>query len=227
MSAGTQTLESMSQAVWYNRWTLDKFKKYLKGDILEVGCGIGNFTDSLNEYGEIYAIDIDNSYINKVKELVYGRAGFGDIETGEYFFKDKKFDTIVCLNVLEHIQKDEVAVKNLYKLLKDEGHLILLVPVHPFMFGKIDESIGHFRRYTKEKIIQEINDAGFKIILSRKLNFLGAIGWWLAQKVFKEKTIKESNIQIFNILAPLVLPLEDIIEPPLGTSILVIAQKKL
>ncbi|MDP2684909.1 MAG: class I SAM-dependent methyltransferase, partial [bacterium] len=58
-SAGGETLESMSQAVWYNRWTLNKFKKYLNGDILEIGCGIGNFTKELAKYGKVWAIDIN------------------------------------------------------------------------------------------------------------------------------------------------------------------------
>lgn len=224
-SQGSRTLESMSQAVWYNRWTLNKFKKYLKGEILEVGCGIGNFTNSLKEYGEVYAIDIDNNYINEVKEVTDGRAGFGDIETGKYFFKDKKFDTVVCLNVLEHIQKDALAVKNLYKLLKDEGHLILLVPVHPFLFGKIDESIGHFRRYAKKELVKQLEGLGLKILNCRKLNFLGAIGWFFAGKVLKESVVDDNKIRVFNIIAPFVLPLEDLIEPPIGTSILIIAQK--
>ena len=123
---GSKTLESMSQAVWYNRWTLNKFKKYLKGEILEVGCGIGNFTKGLKEYGDIYAVDIDRSYIDEVKKLVNVKAGFGDIETGKYFFDNQQFDSIVCLNVLEHIQNDNQALKNLYKLLKNEGFLTTL-----------------------------------------------------------------------------------------------------
>ena len=228
-NSGSQTLESMSQAVWYNRWTLNKFKKYLKGNILEVGCGIGNFTKELLSFGQVFAIDINEDYVQKVSRLVKdkGRIGLGNIENGKYFFDDQKFDNVVSLNVLEHIKKDKQALKNLFNLLESDGYLILLVPTHPNLFGEIDKSIGHFRRYHKDELLYKLKEVGFFVISSRRLNFLGAIGWWLAQKVFKEKTIKESNIQIFNILAPLVLPLEDIIEPPLGTSILVIAQKRL
>lgn len=222
-----QTLESMSQAVWYNRWTLNKFKKYLKGNILEVGCGIGNFTKSLKEYGDVYAIDINENYIKEVRKQIGEQAGFGDIEKDKYFFGDKLFDTIVCINVLEHIKKDGQALKNLYKLLKESGHLILLVPVHPFLFCEIDKSIGHFRRYVKDQLIEKLNDFGFKILSSRKLNFLGAIGWYVSGKIFRENKINEKKIKIFNLVAPLVLPFEDIIEPPSGTSILLIAKKSL
>src|SRR6266511_3871979 len=100
---GTSTLESMSQAGFYNQWTLNKFSKYLKGEILEVGCGIGNFTQTLSKFGNVTAIDIDQNLIKQFKDIenLNIKAGFGNIEKGEYFFKQKYFDTIVCINVLE------------------------------------------------------------------------------------------------------------------------------
>lgn len=226
ISHASDTLESMSQAVWYNRWTLNKFKKYLSGEILEVGCGIGNFTKSLKEYGNVFAIDIDESYINEVKKVINSKAGVGDIEAGKYFFGSKKFDALVCINVLEHIEKDKQALSNMYKLLKDDGHLILLVPAHNFLFGKIDESVGHFRRYGSKELTKNLEDCGFKILSCRKLNFFGAIGWFITGKIFRENRVDEDRIKIFNLLAPFILPLEDLMEPPFGTSILIIAQKE-
>jgi len=217
----------MSQAVWYNQWTLKKFEVYLKGKILEVGCGIGNFTSTLISYGEVFAIDIEKNYLHKIHKSLGNKAkvGFGDIENDKYFFNGQKFDSIVCLNILEHIEKDDLALKNIYKLLKDQGYLILLVPIHPLLYGKIDQAIGHFRRYTKEQIVSILKSSGFNILSSRKLNFLGAVGWFIAGKILGENRIDESKIKIFNFVAPLILPLEDVIEPPIGTSILLIAQK--
>lgn len=226
-SKAQDTLESMNQAVWYNQWTLNKFKKYLSGEILEVGCGIGNFTKTLINYGQVWAIDINNEYIKKIQEQIKGnvQVGFGDIEKGEYFFQTRKFDTIVCLNVLEHIEDDDVAVDNLYKLLKKNGKLILLVPAHRFLYGEIDRSIGHFRRYNKTGLIKQLEGLGFKVIRSRRLNFLGALGWFMAGKILQREIVGERNIKIFNLIAPLVLSLEDLFEPLIGTSILVVAQK--
>lgn len=228
MSSSQETLESMTQAVWYNRWTLKKFAKYLKGDILEVGCGIGNFTNALTRYGRVFAIDIDKNYLNKIKlSLNNGQVGVGDIERGEYFFTSQTFDSIVCLNVLEHIENDNRALNNLFKLLKPDGILILLVPAHPFLYGAIDKSIGHFRRYIKKKLSQRMEKMGFKIILSRSINLLGAIGWFVAGKILNESKIENKKLKIFNLLAPLFLSIENIVEPPFGTSILIVAQKKI
>lgn len=225
--SATNTLESMSQAIWYNQWTLQKFKQNLRGDILEVGCGIGNFTNTLASFGKVWAFDINNEYVKQTKKLVLGKVlvGFGDVENGKYFFNDQKFDTVVCLNVLEHIKSDSAALNNLFKLLKREGRLILLVPAHQFLYGEIDKSIGHFRRYTKSQLISKLKQIGFKIVSLRSLNFLGALGWFIAGKVLKLNTVGETNIKIFNLIAPFILSLEDLFEPPIGTSILIVAEK--
>lgn len=224
----SKTLESMSQAVWYNRWTLEKFAGLIKGDILEIGCGIGNFTKSLTKYGKVTAIDINNDYIEQAKKKVAGKAriGFGDIEKGKYFFKSSDFDTIVCINVLEHIKDDMVALKNMHRLLKPNGTLILHVPAHPFLYGSIDASIGHFRRYEIKKLINNLQISGFEIDIAKRLNFIGAVGWFIVGKFFKDKEVKETKISIFNFISPIFLSLENFFEPPIGTSILVIASKK-
>lgn len=226
-SNGTFTLESMSQAKSYNRWTLAKFAKFLRGSILEVGCGIGNFTETLSKYGKVTAIDIDQ---NLIEELKIDRnsnitAGYGDIERGKYFFKNTRFDTIVCINVLEHIEKDSQAIKNMYDILNKGGILILLVPAHPFLYGEIDKSIGHFRRYSKGEIVDKLQTNGFVVLKFRSLNSLGSLGWFVSGRIFKNKIVDQSKIKLFNLLAPIFLRIENLINPPFGTSFLIIAKK--
>lgn len=221
---GTETLESMSQAKFYNKWSLEKFKRYLKGKIIEVGCGIGNFTVTLSQYGEVVGIDIDKKFVKKNIDARI-KVGYGDIEKGEYFFGNATFDTAVCINVLEHILDDKKALKNLYLLLKREGYLILLVPIHNFLYGEIDKSIGHLRRYDPNILKSELTNLGFTIIKSRKLNFLGAIGWFIAGRILTDKQVDENKIKLFNLISPLLL-LENIIEPPIGTSVLIVAKKE-
>lgn len=226
MSSGKIALENMSKAAWYNRWTIRQFEPFLKGNILEVGCGTGNFTNQLSSYGKVYGIDIRNNYIKCArKKAKHTIIGFGNIETGKYFFKKKLFDTIICINVLEHIKNDNLAFKNIYGLLKKDGYLILLVPSHQSLFGQIDKAIKHFRRYDKKELIQKINSMGLEIIKARRLNFLGGLGWWLIGKILKENTVKENRIKVFNIFGPFFLTLETTVEPPLGTSILIVAKK--
>lgn len=223
--SGADTLENMSQARFYNKWTLGKFKSHIKGNILEVGCGIGNFTSILSEYGKVFAIDIDKSLIEKIKRNDKIEVGFGDIEKNVYFFKDQRFDTIVCINVLEHIKEDVNALENMYNLLQKGGKLILLVPTHSFLYGEIDKAIGHFRRYDPATITQNLSDIGFDIKFKRKLNLLGAIGWFIAGKILRNKQVEVEKIKLFNIISPLFFIMENFIEPLIGTSVLVIAEK--
>ena len=224
---GHITLENMNQALWYNRWTMDKFKQFLHGNILEVGCGIGNFTASLASFGNVWAMDIDTVCVNETKKRAAKNAhvGFGNIEKGTYFFPKKKFDAIVCLNVLEHIKNDKRALEHMYSLLVDGGHLILLVPIHQELYGSIDQAILHFRRYNENKLVNLLKKTKFSITSKRKLNFLGAIGWWIAGKIMKSTTIGDAQIKTFNAIAPFVLPVEDIFPPVFGTSMLIVAQK--
>jgi SAM-dependent methyltransferase len=225
---GHETLESMSQSLWYNRWTMRKFQEYVHGSILEVGCGIGTFTKELIKHGQTTAIDIDSSCIQRTKKLLQKRAriGFGDIENHTYFFRKQLFDCILCMNVLEHIHHDIKALQHLYTLTKRKGYLVLLIPIHPFLYGSIDSSIGHYRRYKENEIIQSLTQIGYRLTYKKRLNFFGAFGWFLSSRIIKRTTVDSKSIKIFNWFAPFLLPIEDIVEPPFGTSLLVIVQKK-
>lgn len=225
MNPGHQTLESMSQAYWYNQWTLRQFSKYLKGDILEVGCGIGTFTKKLAEFGSVVGIDIDGRNLKLAQKDLGNKVGIGDIEKGKYFFKSKKFDAIVCLNVLEHIECDIKALENMGKLLKPNGYLVLLVPSHKFLYGEIDRAIGHYRRYNMDELIETFNALGFVVKEKKRLNFLGGVGWFISGRILKNKIVESSKIGVFNLVAPLILPIEELISPPFGTSVLLVAQK--
>lgn len=222
------TLESMSMSLWYNQWTLAHFDRYLTGDILEIGSGIGTFTRSLAGFGPVWAIDIDGHCVSQTRKIRNSavHAGFGDIEKNTFFFRQHTFDSIICLNVLEHIRDDARALKNMYALLNPGGVLILLVPAHPELLGSIDKAIGHYRRYTKSSLIKTVDPAGFSILSVRRLNFFGALGWWFSGKILKQPTVRPGKLMIFNLIAPVLLPVENFIEPPLGTSYLLIAQRR-
>lgn len=224
MDDSLETLESLSGAAWYNIWLINKFKKYIKGDILEVGCGIGNFTSQLSQYGKVNAIDINKNYLGKIK-YANVKVGFGDIEKGSYFFKNKKFDSIVCLNVLEHIKNDSKAFNNLNRLLKPGGNLILIIPSHKNLFGEIDRAIFHYRRYEKVDLKQLIEKTKLEILTMKRLNLIGGLGWYISGKLLKNTSVDKNKVRLFNLVGPLFLFLEKFYEPPIGTSLLLIARK--
>ena len=225
METGAKTLKIMRLVNWYNNWLFSRIKENLKGEILEVGAGIGNFTTLLKTCGRVTAIDIEKDYITKLKKIKEIKVGFGDIEKGNYFFKNKRFDRIVCLNVLEHIKADEVALKNMYDLLKKGGKLILLVPAHQWAYGSLDEELGHFRRYDKALAQERMRKAGFKVKLIRYINWIGIFGWFINAKITRRKILSKSQLAFFDKIARLLLKVEDAADLPFGLSVLVIGEK--
>lgn len=222
---GAKTLKIMKTASWYNNWLFSMIAPDIKGEILEIGAGVGNFTSLLAKLGNVVTIDINQEYIKKLRKLIGENAGFGDIESGKYFFKNREFDTIVCLNVLEHIKKDKQAILNMYNLLKVGGKLVLLVPAHQFNYGTLDVNLGHFKRYSKEPLKRKLKKTGFNINRVRYLNLLGAIGWFINARILKRKLLPKNQLSIFDKIARPFLVMEKVIEPAFGLSLLVIAEK--
>ena len=152
-------------------------------------------------------------------------SGIGDIEEGQYFFRNGLFDSIVCLNVLEHISDDLKALKNSQKLLKEGGTLVLLVPAHKILFSNFDKTLGHFRRYTTGELTHKLKSAGFTVITNRYLNWWAAIGWFVFLRLTGWRKIPKSEVGIFNYLGRLFLWPEKFIKFPFGLSVLVVAKK--
>jgi SAM-dependent methyltransferase len=224
---GEETLKTMKLVSWYNNWLLQTIKPYLGKTILEIGAGIGNFTFDLAKYGKVWAIDIDSDYIHalKKKENAQVKVGFGDIEKGNYFFKSCQFDSIVCLNVLEHIENDKEALKNMHFLLKPGGKLILLVPAHESLYSNFDKELGHYRRYTTQSAKQKLLEAGFSSSNVRYLNWVAAAGWFWFMKVLRKKRIPENEVKTFDFLGKFLLLPEKFITLPFGLSVLAIGEK--
>ncbi len=224
---GEETLKTMKLVGWYNNWLLHIIKPHLGTTILEIGAGIGNFTFDLAKLGSVWAVDINSDYIHKLKrhENKKIHVGFGDIEAGKFFFKNKQFDAIVCLNVLEHINKDKQALKNMHFLLKKGGKLILLVPAHERLYSNFDKELGHFRRYTTISASEKIKDAGFSKVDTRYLNWFAALGWFVFMKLLRKKRIPEGEVKTFDSLGKFLLLPEKFIKLPFGLSVLAVAEK--
>lgn len=225
---GEITLKVMKTASWYNTWLFSFISPYLGQSNLEVGSGIGNFTKLLSGHGQLTSIDLNRSYIKRLKEELGSEVaiGFGDIEKNKFFFKGKKFDTIVCMNVLEHIKGDKKALVNMNRLLKTGGKLLLLVPSHKLLFSRFDRKLGHFRRYSKDGLYRKLKNSGYSIIYIRSINWWAALGWLLFIKVMKVESLSEHELLIFDKLGKIFIWPERYLRLPFGLSLLAIAYKK-
>lgn len=227
-TVGHETLETMEKSKQYNDWLFSLISPYVSGDILEIGSGIGNFTGKLMTLGSVWASDINSQYLKKLSNRFGGKIQIHsyNVELDGEFSRNKKFDSIICLNVLEHINNDSRALSHMFDRLKPEGRLVLLVPAHQRLYSIFDKSLGHFRRYTTLDLKSKLTKIGFNKVTIRYLNWFGAIGWFIYMKLGKSIRIPDSKLSIFDKLASILLFPERYIKLPFGLSVFAIAYKK-
>jgi len=224
---GELTLKLLQKASRYNGWVYQMLRPYLGRDILEVGSGIGNMTRYFVGHGRVTASDISPFCLRelqrsfaeydsvRVRPLDISRNSYAELEI---------YDTIVCLNVLEHVENDLGALRNMHSLLKPGGRLLLYVPANPRLYCEIDRGVGHYRRYLHDDLVGKMKEAGFRVRHSRHHNILGALGWWINGKVLGKKAIGATDVSGFDLLMPIV-KLQDRLDSKFALSILAIGEK--
>lgn len=221
----------MERAVNYRRWQFEMIEPFLGQRVLEVGGGIGNFTPWLAEDGRGVVSVEPNGYCfaqleENTRQLPNVRTVRATVETlDEALGADDKFDSVVMMNVLEHIENDRMTLIELSKRLAVGGRLVILVPAGSWAFGRVDERLGHYRRYSKSYSRSLFTGAGLQIEFMRYYNFIGIWGWWWNAKFGKLESQSDAQIQFFDRrVVPLLSWVERWICPPLGQSILVVGQ---
>ena len=135
------------------------------------------------------------------------------------------FDTVIALNVLEHIGPEKEALRHIRQLLGPSGRFIVVVPALPWLYGSMDRSIGHYRRYTAQTLREHLEQAGFSIALLRYYNLPGVLGWWLNGRVLRQTVPPTGQLRLFNLLVPLVRAVERRLPMPLGLSLMAAAER--
>jgi glycosyltransferase involved in cell wall biosynthesis len=203
-----ETLGMLSRADQYNRWMFDKIRPFLGRRMIEIGSGIGNFTAALLSTGasELVATDTSAAYLQRLSDR---HAACANVSTAVWNLNESPApklrnyaDAAVCLNVLEHIPDDVGAMRNIYASLAPGGRLVALVPAHPWLFGSLDEQLGHCRRYRKAEFRTKLQQAGFEIESTLWMNAFGMLGWFANGRIFKRETIPPGHVRWFERIVP-------------------------
>jgi len=137
-------------------------------------------------------------------------------------------DAAVCLNVLEHIPDDVKAMRNIRASLAPGGRMIALVPAQQWLFGTLDQRLGHCRRYEKGELEQKIQDAGFEIEATVWMNAVGMVGWFVNSRVLNRKTIPVGQIDTFERMVPIAKLIDKWATPLVGgLSLMSVARRPL
>lgn len=222
--------EALREAGNYRRALIREFNAFLKGDVIEIGAGIGQITGhllELPEIGRLISVEPDPNLSRRHREQ------FLRHELYEGTIVDVPpaagWDAILSINVLEHIEHDDAELARYSALLRSRrGNFCVLVPARPEIYAPMDKDFGHFRRYTRPELRGKLDGAGFEIVRLCYFNFVGYFAWWLNFKLLKKRIFEPGKVRFYDrMIFPTVHFLEsNLLRPPFGQSLIAVARAK-
>ncbi len=223
--------QRMQLASNYFDWQRRNTLAHIGTRVVEIGCGVGNFTRHLLDREHVTGIDIvpeciashrenfrDYSHIHSLVQDVLD-PGFSEL-------RKVRPDSVVCLNVLEHIGDHVGALRQMHSILPEGGRAVLIVPAFEALYGPIDAMLGHYRRYSKKSFLQAAREAGFDAKQMYYMNSVGFFGWWVNAHILKRTEQSEAQIRLFDSrIVPILEPVENAVKPPFGQSLFAVLQK--
>lgn len=224
---GAATLESLAAAPRFNRWMFDRVRRWIGRRVLEIGSGIGNLSQFLLDRPRLVLTDTAPEYLERLRARF---AQYPNVEITRLYLPAvdgpiaaERFDTIVCLNVLEHVADDLGSLRAMHRLLDRGGRLVLLVPALPALYGSLDRALGHVRRYAARELRAKFTETGIRMRHLEYFNLAGIPGWWFTGRVLRRDLLPPASLWWFDTLVPL-FRLEWLLPWRLGQSLIAIGE---
>jgi glycosyltransferase involved in cell wall biosynthesis len=226
---GSHILHSLERAQRFNRWMAGAIAPWVGAQVLEIGAGIGNITTWLLPRDLYLASDINQHYVGYLRNLALGKPYLSvarvDLEQPADFAPwQGRFDTVICLNVLEHVRDPLVALANMRAALAPGGRLILYVPQGQRLYSSLDEVLGHRCRYSEAMLREELAASGFTLEHLRDFNRAGVPGWFVNGKLLRRRRFDRFQLKLFNMLVPLARRADGLLPWP-GLGMIAVARR--
>lgn len=226
---GRDILHSLSGTPRFNRWMADEIRPWVGDDVLEIGAGIGNLTRCLLPRNTYTISDIDPLYLNYLRSTFQRnkRISVAKVDlscAADFQSLQERFDTVICLNVLEHVADERSAMANIFSALRPGGRAIILVPAGRQRYGSLDQVLGHVRRYSMDELRQAFQQAGFRVEKLWDFNRVGVPAWLINGKLLKRRYFGRVQLKAFDFSIWL-WRLVDRLFPWDGLSLIGVAQK--
>ncbi|MBV9495442.1 MAG: methyltransferase, partial [Acidobacteria bacterium] len=227
--AGFKTLRRRSRLGRYNRWVWERIRPYVGQRVLEVGAGSGTMTRFLYGRELIVATDRETPYLDRLRNRFRRKPGIIieklDLDTDDNLDLARYgFDTVTCINVLEHTADDVAALKRVHQLLQPGGRVVVFVPAGHDLFGSLDKGVGHQRRYDRDELVEKLKSAGFEIEDVGYQNRIAKLAWYFNSKVFGRRGLPSMQSNVFDRMVPLLKSMEGA-HPSTGLSLIAIGRK--
>lgn len=229
-------LEAMSFARNYHRWILEEFEPHLGSRLVEVGAGSGSFSEMLlarpceslsliepsPEMFSLLAAKV-TPYTTSARVRTYNAVFAQVAETVKH---EQSPDSIIYINVLEHIPDDLGELRLVNDTLAPGGHIFIFVPALRWLYGSFDQLIQHQRRYTKSELAGKCAAAGFRVVKSHYFDLAGTLPWWVKYRLLRSQGMEPAAVKFYDrFIVPAVKGLERSVRPPLGKNVLLVAEK--
>ncbi len=229
-------LESMDFARNYHRWILDLFAPHLGRRLVEVGAGTGSFSELLLERApeSLALVEPSAEMHRRLVERVGGpRTGtrvraFNDTFAGAAAgIREERPDSVIYVNVLEHVEDDEAELRAVRDALAPGGRLFVFVPAFAWLYGSFDRQVGHKRRYTRGGLNAKCARAGFRVLKSVYFDAAGVLPWWVKYRLLRSEEMEPAAVRFYDrFCVPALRRAEALVPPPLGKNVLLVAEKK-
>ena len=202
-------LRAMATAKRFNQWMAHTLAPYISGDALELGAGIGNLSVLLSPLSHRYiAADIEHDYLaelnTRLRDQTNATVTACDVlNSADLEPFRRRMDTVVCLNVLEHIEDDVAALRNMHSCLRPGGRAVILVPQGNRAFGTLDAVLDHCRRYSNQELAHKLAAAGFRVERTLNFNRITYPAWLFNGRILRRRHLGFVQLQIFDALVPL------------------------
>ena len=228
-------LQTMKEAVRYQAHIFDLLRPHVGSRVFEVGCGIGTMSRQLVDVVErLVCIEPNLNCAARARDVLDGdpritlRVCHLE-ECSRTELLQQRFDTIVCVNVLEHIEDDIRALRLFRDVVGPAGgRVVIFVPAVQAAYGPLDAALGHHRRYSKRSLGRALSTSGIDLVTMKYTNPIGLLGWMYNAHISRTTEHTRDQVRLFErFVAPWALPLERLVSPPLGLSLFAVGRPRL
>lgn len=206
LDSGAQILDTLAHTPNFNAWMADTVRDAVGARVLDLGAGIGNLTQKLLPRRKVYfATDVDDEHLARLRIRFQNKPNLSvrrcDLTNPEDFMPlAGRFDTVICLNVVEHVESDGLALKNIASALAEGGRAVILVPQGQSVYGTLDEVLGHYRRYSQAELQRKMEEAGLRVERMIEFNRITFLGWFLNGRILKKRAFGRFQLWAFDRL---------------------------
>ncbi len=228
-----EDLEILANLHRYRTWIVDAISPHVQGRVAEIGAGIGSFTADLLCLPAVAHIDVVEPSPPLFDHLHSRFAGEKRITVIPRMCEEwsakadaSSLDTVVMINVLEHIDDDLAVLDSIRKALRPGGRLVVFVPAMMFLFSELDRFYGHFRRYERPGLARLAEKAGLTVLENRYFDVLGVLPWLVMNRWLGKTQFNPRQIALYDRVGiPVTRAFESLIRPPFGKNLLLVAQR--